>query len=175
MDTTETAAAALLCLALGFVCGIMISNRKAPSPRLEPPASAIIHAEGSITLERTNQPAPPPLPRPPEAKDRTRAAELDLKPMDEPSKIQVDIVETKDGGERITAKGPALIGGLDFPLPPRPIPPVKNWTLGGGYGANTYSIFALREWRGLELGGIIQQSRINHRNLDAQILIAIKF
>ena len=127
-------------LAIGFGLGTWTQHRK---PVIEMPAAAIVHKEGSITLERTPTPPPPPRPEPPENVARTRAAVLEIKPLPEPSKIQLDLVTLKDGSQRITAKGPALAGGIDYAvMGPQP---VKKWTLGA-------------TWDGKEYGGILFKS-----------------
>jgi hypothetical protein len=175
MELTATIKAAALVFV--FVLGVALGweLRKPEPPKIEPPAAAIAHKDGSITLERTQAPPPPPLPEPPHTASRTRAAILDLAPMPEPSKLQIDLVTLDDGTQRITAKGPGLIGGQDFPIAPRPAPPVQKWTLGAGYGTKDYSVIGLRNAGPWAIGGMIQRSRTDPRDWQASVILAIHF
>jgi len=136
----------------GFIGGTLISHRKQQGP--EQPAPAIVHKDGSITLERASSPPPPPLPEPPETVARTRAALLNLKPLPTSSQIQLDLVTMKDGSQRITAKGPALVGGQDFPVSVSGH--VPKWTVGVTWDGTRYSGIVLKQsgpWIfGLEAG-----------------------
>lgn len=164
----------IICIA--FIAGMLLgrwSMKKSPT-KIEPPAMAIVHADGSQTLERVNTPPPPPLPEPDGAVARTRVAVLEIKPLLERSEIQLDTVIMKDGTHRVTAKGPALDGGQDFSIQ-IPETPVKKWTLGGGIGFQRYSIFGLRKAGPIDIGAMVQRDRIDRRDWEAQIILAVRF
>lgn len=155
MNIRRTAAACTLCTVAGFAIGWKMNTRK--PPRLEPPAPAILHKDGSRTLERTNQPPPPPLPQPPRTVARTRSAIIELAPTAEPSRIQVDLVTLDDGTQRITAKGPGITGGMDFPIGPPA--PVHKWTVGATFDGKTAGIMAIRHSGNLAYGIAAQKDR----------------
>jgi len=169
-------AAGLIIIAgvFGFALGERHAIRTATMTKIEPPAPSIKHQDGSETLARVNTPPPPPLPEPPGAKVRTRVAVLELKPVSEPSEIQIDTVRMKDGSERVTAKGPALAGGQDFSIQ-IPGPPVQKWTLGGGIGFNNYTLLGARRVGPVDIGGMIQRSRAGPVNWDAQVIVIFHF
>lgn len=156
MTFRESAAACLIFAAAGFVAGWTLHTRK--PPRLEPPAPAVFHKDGSITLERTAAAPPPPLPQPPHTVARTRSAIVELQPTAAPSQVQLDLITLDDGTQRITAKGPAVIGGQDFPIgPPRP---VHNWTVGATFDGKTPGIIAMHHRGALAYGALAQKDRL---------------
>jgi len=155
MTLREAAAACLIFAAAGFALGWRMNTRKAP--RQEPPAPAIVYQDGSRTLERTNEAPPPPLPQPPHTTARTRSAVIELAPNAEPSRLQVDLVTLDDGTQRITAKGPGITGGKDFPIGPPA--PVHKWTVGGTFDGKTPGIIAMRHSGALAYGIQAQKDR----------------
>lgn len=176
IQRAKTAAAFMAAVLLIFFAGFMAGRKhKTQIPTKEPPAPQIKHAEGSITLARVNTPPPPPLPMPTGASTRIRSAMVELKPLPEASRIQVDLVEMKDGTERVTVKGDAVVGGQDFSFQVRPTLPVKKWTVGAGVGFKNYTLIGLRSVGPFEIGGIIQRDRMDRRAWDAQIVAVWRF
>lgn len=164
---SETAAACLLCAALGFMAGAVVSRNKPPRP--EPPAPAIIHADGSRTLERTNEPPPPPLPEPPQTVARVRSVEIELEPIKEPTKIRIDETVQQDGSHRFTVNGQGVIGGRDFaimPAAPPPTPP--RWRLGATWDGKNYGGIFLHDSGPVSYG--IQASRTG-----AAVVLMVRF
>jgi hypothetical protein len=155
MNLRWTAATSALCAVAGFAIGWKMNTPKAP--RLEPPAPAIIHKDGSRTLERTNEPPPPPLPQPPHTIARTRSATIDLAPSIEPTSLQIDLVTLDDGTQRITAKGPGITGGKDYPIGPPA--PVHKWTAAVTFDGKTPGIMAMRHSGSLAYGIGAQKDR----------------
>ena len=150
------AAACIVCAVAGFILGT-INTRQKP-PRLEPPAVAILHQDGSRTLERTNEPPPAPLPEPPGTIARTRAATIELDPIPTRSEIQIDLVSMKDGTQRITAKGPGITGGKDFAIIPAQT--VEKWTAGPAWDGKQVGIVAIRTEKTWSVGILTQRDRI---------------
>lgn len=137
-----------------LLTGFLLGRASMPGPVAvrapEPPAKAVIHPDGSQTLARVETPPPTPLPEPPGTVARTRAAIFELRPLPEPSTIQMDLVTLKDGTQRITAKGPALVGGVDFPVSRIEHP--ANWTIGTEWDGMTLDAIGVRHWKVLDLG-----------------------
>ncbi len=142
----------VIILGFTFILGIVAGRwTKADGPLIvehETAQPIIRHKDGAITLARVGPSVKPPsaLSEPPGVVTRTRAFMADIQPLPEPSRIQFDLVTMADGSQRITAKGPALAGGEDFPIAPPKT--VQKWTLGAG-------------WNGREAEGMILKSR-NH-------------
>lgn len=163
---------ALALFAAGFIAG---SWRKKITRGLEPPAPAILHQDGSVTLERVATKPPPPLPEQEGVEARTRAAIIEIRPMETPSRIQVDVLDMKDGTERITVKGDAVTGGQDFAVLSRPIRGVEKWTLGAGVGFKNMSVMGTRNMGPLQVGGLLQRERSDPRAWDAQVIVLFRF
>lgn len=126
-------------LALGYGLGAW---QRAGHHVTETPAPAVHHADGSITLARVVAPPPPPLPEPPGVVTRTRAVTLELAPIEKPSQIRLDLVTMQDGTQRVTAKGPALVSGMDIPIK---IPTtVQKWTVGATWDGHEYGAVVIR-------------------------------
>lgn len=130
-------------MVLGFGLGMRVTR---PQADQEPPVMAVHHGDGSVTLARVSEPAPPPLPEPPGAVARARAAIVELQPMEKPSRLQFDLVELRDGTKRVTVKGPAVMGGQDFPVSSKET--VHKWTAG-------------IIWRGSEAEGLVLKTNGN--------------
>ena len=175
IQSIKRTAAAVAVLCGVYVAGFIVGKMDRPKPqKADPPAAAVKHANGSQTLERTNAKPPPPLPEPPGVKARIRTATVDLAPSEVPTSLQMDLVEMKDGTERITVKGPGVIGGMDFALP-RPPSPVHKWTLGAGVGLKNYSVMGLRSFGRVEVGALIQRDKADSRAWDAQVIAIWRF
>lgn len=178
LDRVKRIARALAIVCGAYVLGFIVGKRDHEPPRAaEPPAPAIRHEEGSLTLERVNKPAPPPLPEPDQTRARVRSAVIEMAATAAPAKLQVDVLEMKDGTERITVKGDGVVitGGQDFALPPRPRVPVHKWTVGGGVGVKNYTMMGLRSFGPVEVGALLQRDRRDSRAWDAQIIALWRF
>lgn len=169
MNTTRATIAAVwtaLCLIVGAVIGWDAARMK--KPQTEPPAVAILHPDGSRTIERTTAPPPAPLPLPKGAKARIRSEVIEVKPTDKPSTIQVDTVEMQDGTERVTIKGDAVDGGMDFPVVPAIRMPVKKWTVGATWDGKQVGAIALRDMGPVSVGIIAQRDH-------AAVFVGVRF
>ena len=151
--TARAACYAILAVSIAFVGGLLLGwmlPMDKPQ-KIEVNRPAVVHPSGAVTLERTQAEPPKPLPMPPQVSTRTRAVVLDLKPMEKPSSIQIDTTEGKDG-TRITAEGPAILGGMDFTIP-RPAPPkLHPWTFGAAWDGKSAGPFISYTWKRVTVG-----------------------
>lgn len=103
----------VLCLALGYVAGL--KQRDAWSiNRVEPPAVAIRHESGAVTLERKNTGEPERIPD--AVGERIRTITLSIPPSETVREIQIDVMQTVDGLHRVTVDGFPGITGTDYSL-----------------------------------------------------------
>lgn len=175
LSNVKTTAAILAAVCLSYFAGFFIGKHDRPPVKPEPPAAEVKHKDGSITLARMNTPPPPPLPEPPRTAARIRTATIKLAPLPEASEIQMDLVKLEDGTERVTVKGPAIIGGEDFPIGPIASQSVKKWTVGIGAGFKSYTAIGLRRVGPVEIGGIVQRDRLDRRAWDAGVMLIWRF